>query len=279
MKNFLFYTLFFALLLACNDTKTNQPQNQIEFIFKNYPQTEDDLSGKYLTNQPKIQLLDKDKTIVLSPKKANDTLLIKIENTDNLLLIHRFNTLSDLDIVLKNGDKVLIDYKGHFPSVQITNRKTLKYDTRIDSLILARYGDKKLSPLKVYVSPFVKFDLSIIGKIGLPAAKIAYLKLQKNYFDKSLLFLDKQQLMLDSLKIKHELSEEVHSIKFQTQFLKSSESQIDLPTFCSFLKSHQPSLAMKGYYKTLLETGYDTLMVKKQKTYFDFKDGVNREAV
>ncbi len=282
MKNILYCTLFFAFILACSNNKLSQPQNQIEFIFKNYPQAEDDLGGKYSASQAKILLLDNDKPIVLSPKKANDTLLIKVESVEHLLLIHRFTTVSGLDIVLKNGDKVLVDYKGHFPILKITNRKTLKYDCQLDSLILAKFGDKMLSPMIVYVTPLMKFDLAIVSKIGLPAAKKAYLKLQTDYFDKSMTFLQQGQSLIDSLRNQNELSNEVYTvfkerIELQTQTLKASEQKIDLQDFSSFLKTYQPLGIMEDYYKTLLETGYDTLMVKKQKTYFDFKDGVNRD--
>lgn len=149
-----FYPLFLLLFLfpfflgGCRNTTSEKAANSIVLIFDTVKANYDTLSfiheGEGLVIQQGRSVLSfsselPEERIAPIMKIEKDTVVVNTK-AEHLYIRYRYNQVSAMGFIARNGDTVFIDEKRHTPFITMLNRDAKEFDVNYDFYKKARYG-------------------------------------------------------------------------------------------------------------------------------------------
>lgn len=143
----------FLIVCSCNlnnlskesaelNNKSQSLSDSVILIFKKHNKPENNIKIKenvfFQLDDPLIRLWDDFHSQYITPNGTIIDTLVFNPKTDNILFQHKVDYFDEVNILLKKGDTVEVDYYGFKPIFNIKNRTLPKYEMHIDSLINSR---------------------------------------------------------------------------------------------------------------------------------------------
>lgn len=260
--------------------------NNIVIIFNGLPKKENPFifgSGQFIENSERRVSYYDEKLIGLTIdlNKKIDTIIIN-PKSEYIVLYHSYNPIIKNEFLLKKGDIVNIKYFDGYPNIEITNRNTLLYDIKYDSLTRIKFNCQISSPIDRYSNPMIAFDIKKLPhKDLLNELKNKVALVEKENLKLSYQLFEMERKYLDSLLSQKLITKKVFDYYknrnlFKNRDLDILNAKMTVIEFKDIVTNYKNETTPDNNYKLFLEKGIDKFWLSNTAKR-DFKDGVNRD--
>ncbi len=170
-----------------------------------------------------------------------DTITLLPEN-DNIIVRCRYNFADYYEYLVRKGDSLTFTYQNGFPSVSLSNRKSLPYDLTFDDLVRKRYIKEKYAPVAKYTHTYAFINASKPRK----EIKESIRAFEAHTYQEAIPFLDNRQRLLDSLKATDNIAQDVYDFYksrdyYLLQWLNVKEDKLTMEQVSRLLQKDIPA--------------------------------------